>query len=366
MAEIIKIVLTGGHCGGKSSALSFLKDKLETLGLSVLILEETATKLLSQGKTPETMGNYDFHKLLFETQLNGEKELELIAEKNTNKSVIICDRGLLDSRAYVTEDEFKKYSALYNLNEELIRSSYDAVFHLMSTAVDAKGYYTLKNNTIRSESIEKAAVFDDEILSLWVGTPHLRVICNYDNFQNKLDSLFNEVCGFVGVPEPLEIERKFLIEYPDLSIIKSLKMSRKSPITQAYLSTTEEGNFRVRKRGVGENAVYIKTVKIKINDLKRIEKENYISEAEYNKYLSDKKNIVGIISKDRYCIIENNTYYELDIYPFWNDKATLEIELLSETQSYVLPSFVKLIREVSEEPEYRNFALAQKYNFMQK
>ena len=366
MAEIIKIVLTGGPCAGKSTALSFLKNKLEELGISVLILEETATKLLSQGKTPEKIGNYEFHKLLFQTQLNGEKELEAIAEKNKNKTIIICDRGLLDSRAYVSEDEFNRYSALYNLNEDLMRSSYDAVFHLMSAANGAKEYYTLKNNTVRSESIEKAKALDNDILALWVGTPHLRIIDNYDNFQNKLNELLNEVCGFIGTPEPLEIERKFLIEYPDLTLLNNMKLSRKTPITQAYLSTPNEGNFRVRKRGIGENAVYIKTIKIKINDLKRIEKESYITEAEYNKYLSDKENIVGIISKDRYCIIENNTYYELDIYPFWGDKATLEIELLSENQNYTLPSFVKLIREVSEDPEYRNFVLAQKYNFMQK
>lgn len=366
MAEIVKIVLTGGPCGGKSTALSFLKNKLEQMGISVLILEETATKLLSQGKTPQNMGNYEFHKLLFETQLKGEKALEAQAEKSDNKSVIICNRGLLDSCAYVNETDFNKYSALHNLNQDLIRNSYDAVFHLVSAAKGAKEHYNLNNNSVRSESIEKANMLDDDILALWVGTPHLRVIGNHENFQNKLENLLNEVCGFIGNPEPLEIERKFLIEYPDISILNNMKLCRKTPITQAYLNTPQEGIFRIRKRGTGENAVYIKTIKIKINDLKRIEKESYISESEYNEYLSKKKYISGIISKDRYCIIENNTYYELDVYPFWSDKATLEIELLSENQNYTLPSFITLIREVSNEPEYRNFALAQKYNFMRK
>ena len=31
MAEVIKIVLTGGPCGGKTTALNFLKDELEKL-----------------------------------------------------------------------------------------------------------------------------------------------------------------------------------------------------------------------------------------------------------------------------------------------------------------------------------------------
>ena len=56
----------------------------------------------------------------------------------------------------------------------------------------------------------------------------------------------------------------------------------------------------------------------------------------------------------------DDEYFELDVYPFWNDRATLEIELLSEDQPYKLPPFIKLIREVSYEPEYRNIALAQR------
>ena len=88
---------------------------------------------------------------------------------------------------------------------------------------------------------------------------------------------------------------------------------------------------------------------------------HYISKEQYDSYLAQRQYVTGIISKDRYCIVDNNTYYELDVYPFWNDRATIEIELLSEDQRYQLPKFVKLIREVSSEPDYRNLALAQKY-----
>lgn len=40
MAEVIKIVLTGGPCGGKTTALNFLKDELEKLNIKVFILEK--------------------------------------------------------------------------------------------------------------------------------------------------------------------------------------------------------------------------------------------------------------------------------------------------------------------------------------
>ena len=204
-------------------------------------------------------------------------------------------------------------------------------------------------------------MLDEEILSVWTGTPHLRVIDNSTSFEKKLERLMTEILSFLGIPKHYEIERKFLIEYPDLNVLNNIKTCRKIHISQAYLTTPDEGYFRIRKRGEGKNAVYIKTVKIKISDIKRIEIENYISENEYNEYMNNKEYITGVISKDRYCIVWKNAYYELDVYPFWSDKATIEIELLSENQPYKLPDFVKLIREVTFEQEYRNLSLAQRY-----
>ena len=362
MKEIIKIVLTGGPCGGKTSALPFLKEELEKLGETVLIMSECATKLMNDGKTPENIGAFEFHSLLFETQLKNENSLIKKAETlDKKRAVLIFDRGLLDNRAYVSSDYFNLYSGKFNLNEDKIRNRYDAVFHLVTAADGAPGYYNADNNSVRCESIEKAKELDINLLALYTGTAHLRIIDNSTDFQSKLNRLLAEVKGFLGIPEPLEIERKFLIEMPDLIMLNSMKTCRRIPITQAYLNTPDEGKFRIRKRGEGDDAVYIKTVKHKINDLIRIEIESNISENEYFDYLLDKKYVQGIISKDRYCISWKSTYYELDVYPFWDDRATLEIELLNENQSYELPGFVTLIREVSFEKEYRNKALAVKY-----
>ncbi len=362
MAEVIKIVLTGGPCGGKTTALKYVSQRLKDCGVPVITVEEFAARLMNEEKTPQNMGRYEFHKLLFEMELNETaKKIRLAEAMDCERVVILFDRGLLDSRVYVTEEEFARYSALHSLNEDIIRNSYDAVFHLVTAANGAEEYYNLKNNAARSESPEEAKWLDDETLAVWTGTEHLRIIDNSTSFDKKLDRLMNEILAVLGIPEPLEIERKFLIEYPDIKLLNSLKACRRIPITQAYLTTPQEGNFRVRKRGEGSGTLYIKTKKIKISDIKRIETENYISEKEYNAYLADLKNVTGVISKDRYCIACNSTYYELDVYPFWNDKATIEIELLSETQNYKLPNFVSLIREVTFDPEYRNLSLAGKY-----
>jgi CYTH domain-containing protein/thymidylate kinase len=357
MADITKIVLTGGPCGGKTKALKFLSDKLKEYEVSVLTVEEQATALMSSGKSSENMGSYAFHALLFKNQLEAEQKAEALA---SGKTLIICDRGLLDSRAYVTEDEFSSYAGLYGFTEESIRNRYDAVFHLVTAANGAEEHYHF-DNPARSESIEKARGLDENLLALWTGTQHLRVLDNKTDFQDKLDRLLKEVLAVLGIPKPLEIERKLLIEYPDLKLLNNMKLCRRIPITQAYMCTPEENIFRVRKRGEGKDALYIKTKKYKISDLKRIEIEKYISKEEYSEYLNRKDCVQGIISKDRYCLVYNSTYFELDVYPFWNDRATIEVELLSENEKFELPGFLTLIRDVSFEKEYRNKQLAVTY-----
>lgn len=361
MPKIFKIALTGGPCGGKTEALPYLKNKLEPLGAEVFILTETATELMQSSITPLSAGSYEFHSRLFERQIKKENELEENAkESKADIAVILCDRGLIDNKAYVTDREFKRYSAKSGLGENQIRCRYDAVFHLVTAANGAEECYNL-GNSVRSETPQQARELDKKLLSLWVGAPHLRIIDNSTGFEQKLERLFDEVKAAIGIPKPLEIERKFLIEYPDIELLNSLDACRRVPVTQAYLNTPEEGRFRIRRRGEGEDAVYIKTVKNKINELTRVEEENYISEKEYLSYLNQKQYVEGVISKDRYCIAWNAGYYELDVYPFFNDRATLEIELLSENQTYALPNFVRVIREVSFEREYKNKYLAVKY-----
>lgn len=362
MTEMCRIALTGGPGAGKTSSLTFLKKRLQVYGVETFIVNEQATALKKSGKTPASMGDYAFHALLFQNQLAAEQAAEEQARASAAKKVLIlCDRGLLDSRAYVTAEMFAQYAAFYGLNEEKVRNRYDAVFHLVTAANGAEAHYTLDNNDAREESPEQARERDGEILSHWVGTSHLRVIDNSTDFAVKQDRLLQEVLAVLGIPEPLEIERKFLIEYPDLELLNSMKFCRRIPITQAYMNTPEEGLFRVRKRGEGEDALYIKTVKHKINDMKRIEIESYISKKEYYDYLSRKECVQGVISKDRYCLVWHGEYFEMDVYPFWSDRATLEIELLSESQSYELPDFVTLIRDVTFEKAYRNKRLAVTY-----
>ena len=64
------------------------------------------------------------------------------------------------------------------------------------------------------------------------------------------------------------------------------------------------------------------------------------------------------IRKTRYCMMYEDQYLEIDIYPFWNDRAVVEIELSDEEQEVKLPKELKVIREVTDDLRYRNAALS--------
>lgn len=359
MAEIIKIVLTGGPCAGKTSALRYLKEALTERGVAVACAEEAATmvkRLIREGKLPDDMSSFAFHHTLFHCQIRAEEDaLRRLAEAKTEKAVLLCDRGLMDSKAYVAPEDFARYSRVYG-SENRILCRYDAVFHLVTAADGAEAYYV--NNAERDETPEQARERDKRTLAVWAGTPHLRVIDNSTDFAGKLSRLLDEVLAVAGIPEPLEIERKFLILYPGLKKLNALPFCRKVPMSQTYLETPEEGRFRVRKRG---EDVFIKTSKQKLSELKRIEREEFITKEDYEGYISNKEYCQGTISKDRYCFVWKNQYFELDVFPFWDKTALIEIELLKESQPYELPDFLVVLREVTFEKQFRNKSLAVQY-----
>ena len=89
---------------------------------------------------------------------------------------------------------------------------------------------------------------------------------------------------------------------------------------------------------------------------------NFISKDEYLKLLLSADTTKHQIRKDRYCLTYKNQYFEIDIFPFWKDKALLEIELNHENQPITFPKDLKIIKEVTNEPAYKNASIASKIN----
>lgn len=154
-----------------------------------------------------------------------------------------------------------------------------------------------------------------------------------------------------------EIERKFLIRFPDLDWLDSC--AEKTLIRQTYLCRKEPGvSERVRMRGRDGSFVYTHTVKRRISAMRRVEIEKEIGEEEYSRLLLDADPSRRTIEKIRYALPMNGVVYEIDVFPFWQDRAFLEIELRDEMQSFVWPEQFHCIREVTDDDRYLNSSLA--------
>lgn len=361
--EISKIVITGGPCAGKTTAMSWIQNNFTKMGYAVLFVPETATELITGGVAPWTCGsNMDYQKCQMGLQLEKERIFEQGASTMpVNKVLIVCDRGALDNKAYMTEAEFSCVLSSMGLNEVELRDSYDAVFHLVTAAKGAELFYTTANNAARTETIEQAAALDDKLIAAWTGHPHLRVIDNATDFEAKLKRLIAEISSFLGEPEPYEVERKFLAEYPDTDWLESMPNCQRVEIIQTYLKSGDGEEVRVRQRGIDGNYIYCKTAKRKVTDLKRVEIERRITKDEYLRLLMEADPACRPIRKTRYCLTHQNQYFEIDVYPFWKDKAIVEIELSDENAEIVFPKQLHIIREVTEDESYRNAALARRH-----
>ena len=359
--KITKIVITGGPSAGKTTGLSWIQNEFTKLGYTVLFVPETATELISGGVTPWGCGsNLDYQKCQMRLQLEKERLFEQAAKTmKAEKVLIVCDRGTMDNRAYMNELEFSQVLNEVGSDEIQLRDSYDAVFHMVTAAKGAEKFYTTENNSARTETVEQAAALDDKLIAAWTGHPHLRVIDNSTNFEDKLKRLIAEIRSFLGEPEPMEIERKFLIEYPDIKWLESLPNCRKVDIIQTYLVSGNGDELRVRQRGENGSYICFKTRKRLIDGMKRIELEERLSQEEYMRLLMEADPTKRPIRKTRYCLTWDNQYFEIDVYPFWNDRGVAEIELSDENTPIRFPKELKVIREVTDDPAYKNAALAE-------
>ena len=142
--EITRIVITGGPCAGKSEAMPLIKETFSQKGYTVLFIPETATELIPGGVCPWTCGtNLDYQKVQCKLQKTKEDLFDEAAKTmKQDKFLIVCDRGMLDNRSYMTQEEFEQVMEHLDMTEAQMNARYDAVFHLVTTAKGLEDFYS--------------------------------------------------------------------------------------------------------------------------------------------------------------------------------------------------------------------------------
>ena len=157
----------------------------------------------------------------------------------------------------------------------------------------------------------------------------------------------------------LEIERRFLIERPDVSLLCARYGAEMKMIRQTYLlKPLGYSSERVRMTLCDGVAVYTHTKKRRISKESAIEDEEIISEAAYRELLLRADPMRAMIEKKRLTFWIDSQCYEIDFYPFFRRVAILETELSSPEVSLRLPHEIEVIREITGIAALSNHALA--------
>ena len=125
--QITKIVITGGPCAGKTTALCKIQEHFAQLGYCVIFVPEVATELITGGVAPWTLDtNLEYQLCQTQMQIQKEGIFEQAARSvfGHSKILIVCDRGTMDNKAYMSDVEFSQVLSALDLNHTELRDRY--------------------------------------------------------------------------------------------------------------------------------------------------------------------------------------------------------------------------------------------------
>lgn len=359
--RITSIVITGGPCAGKSSILAHLRQRLSEAGYYIVTVPESAREFRSNGLTPGRIGRQAFQEQLLRFTLERESRYrQAIGHADAEKIILLCDRGALDMRAYTQPHEFfRVLDSLAGMKlPDLREGRYDLIIHLRTAALGAPESYA--NDTERFETPAEAIALDEQTLNAWTGHPHLAVIDCTPDFAEKKRRACEAIFHFLGIPVPMEIERKYIVAKPDISAFPVAHET--ILITQTYLICNEPGmECRVREWTQYGGTTYFKTVKRSTGPgvFERVEEEDVITQEEYRILLNYADPHRRRIVKTRTCFVFENQYFELDdLRSVQPDLYLLEVELTDRQQEVTLPPFLEIYRDVTGNPQFSNRELS--------
>jgi CYTH domain-containing protein len=171
------------------------------------------------------------------------------------------------------------------------------------------------------------------------------------------------------MPTKLEKERKFLIKFPtSWSVLAELfeYLVDVKRISQTYLKPEPgEQAARVRKTVEGPSGdtktVYHFNQKEPVETGVHKETEREISDKQYEKYLKQASPEKCAVEKTRFVFDYHDQTFELDLFKgHLKGLAIMEIELKDMKDTVELPPFLKVVKEVTKDKRFSNFALADK------
>jgi hypothetical protein len=388
---------------------SFLRER----GFRVFTVPEAATILFVNGGSVDDLGTREgrvnFQMSVMDTQTQLEQCFYRLARNTNVPSVLICDRGTMDGKAYIAEEEWQEVMARQGKNQvELREGRYDAVIHLVTAANGAEEFYSLSNNEARTESIQAAIDIDKQTQRVWTGHPMYKIVDNRRrNFEEKMQTLVSLVGNIVGLPSFSKSVYKFMVmkrpAEEDIPVetqcfdVEKVYLRPSSGPSTAVLSSTvptgengegEEGSGStagfdsasivstpllrsdweveyafIRKRSQGNMTVHgLTTVVRRKSDNTRMELKRIITDREYlQSKLSNADPTRHIVKQRRICFIWENASFH--IHQYQAPISDLEIVHIQTEGSddFVIPPWLTTGPRVSDDGDMSAFKISLKY-----
>eukprot|EP01107_Rhizomastix_libera_P005065 TRINITY_DN1826_c0_g1_i1.p1 TRINITY_DN1826_c0_g1~~TRINITY_DN1826_c0_g1_i1.p1 ORF type:complete len:420 (-),score=90.27 TRINITY_DN1826_c0_g1_i1:129-1388(-) len=324
--QIYTIVFTGGPCGGKTTALAEVSERLRSIGLQVFHIPENSTIFFNAGAgfpatgTEQQQQNWEIARMT--CQMSMEDSFRKIARASGKTTVILHDRGTMDAAAYMSEERWASLLKATGWTEESIgMKRYDLVIHLMTAAIDAEQFYTKGNNAARREDLSQARELDQRIRGVWSKHPNFRVIDNKANgFTAKIRRVVTAICNFLGVLSPQHgLYKRFLLRPSIMEFLPQFIQSKATKIETFQVSYTflsgsdSKVNQCVRLRKQGDTNFYTYSRKFITADGQTGISERSITRQEYRDLISRRDPLTGTFQRTRHCFLYGDQYFEIDI-----------------------------------------------------
>ncbi|CAJ0587547.1 unnamed protein product, partial [Mesorhabditis spiculigera] len=379
--RVYRLVLTGGPCGGKTTGMVRVANFFEEHGWKVFSVPESATILLGGGVKFSELNekqSYEFQKDLLRTLVQIENVFFNQAAMITDKNVlVICDRGAMDPSAYIDREGWSKMLGELEWDETFLRDNrYDQIVHMVTCADGAENFYTLSNNNTRKEGVDDAKRVDWMTRHAWVGHPSVYIIDNSEcaKFDDKIRKLLQVVCDRAGVKTYERLaknsrKRKWLLaSYKSEDFPKFEQFQ----VKHDYLMSSEDGiQMRIRARGQKDKMTYTITSRNTSNAEETLETRMKINKREYEGYLNLIDHSRATIHKERRCFAWGNHFYSMDLLvsplpPSCPPEGLLFLETYTTfpkgSDEPVLPPFLSVIREITDEKQYSLYELSKIHN----
>jgi predicted ATPase len=181
---LLKVALTGGPGGGKSSLLQRVAQDAE-LSQRVAFAEEAIRRLGFMRISPRRP---EFQCALVGTQVGLECGMEA-AIASSPPHLLLFHRGTLDPCAFwqFFGNSRESFFEMTGTTLEDHYRRYHAVLHLQSAAVNSPETYVRYPQEHRPETIEEAARLDGLLGELWSGHPRYTLVESTVCFDGKMN-----------------------------------------------------------------------------------------------------------------------------------------------------------------------------------